>query len=58
MSGMAVESENLTVPHPRLKERAFALVPMLEVVPDAHDPRTREAYVAPAGDITRTDDVL
>ena len=58
IEGLAVESETLTVPHPRLKERAFALVPMLEVVPGARDPRTGEAYVAPAGGVERTEDVL
>jgi len=30
----------LTVPHPRLLERAFALLPLLDVFPDARDPRT------------------
>ncbi|HEX6361873.1 MAG TPA: 2-amino-4-hydroxy-6-hydroxymethyldihydropteridine diphosphokinase, partial [Albitalea sp.] len=28
----------LTVPHPRLHERAFALVPLVEVLPDARIP--------------------
>jgi 2-amino-4-hydroxy-6-hydroxymethyldihydropteridine diphosphokinase len=33
--GASVSSETLVVPHPRLSERAFALVPLLEVAPHA-----------------------
>jgi 2-amino-4-hydroxy-6-hydroxymethyldihydropteridine diphosphokinase len=51
IEGLLLATEKLEVPHPRLAERAFALVPMLEVVPEARDPRTGEAYVAPAGDV-------
>ncbi len=39
---VALDEPGLTVPHPRLHERAFALLPLLEVVPDAADPRTGE----------------
>jgi len=35
---------DLEVPHPRLHERAFALVPLLEVVPGAADPTTGKLY--------------
>jgi 2-amino-4-hydroxy-6-hydroxymethyldihydropteridine diphosphokinase len=35
IEGMAMADERLTVPHPRLLERAFALVPLLEVFPGA-----------------------
>ena len=38
IGGLAVFSPVLTVPHPRLAVRAFALVPMLDVAPDAVDP--------------------
>lgn len=41
IDGQCVDSERLTVPHPRLLERAFALVPLLEVAPNA--------YVLPSG---------
>jgi 2-amino-4-hydroxy-6-hydroxymethyldihydropteridine diphosphokinase len=51
---ISMRSPRLVVPHPRLRERAFALVPLLEVAPDAADPVTGERYVAPAGDVRRT----
>jgi 2-amino-4-hydroxy-6-hydroxymethyldihydropteridine diphosphokinase len=35
----------LRVPHPRLCERAFALVPLLEVVRDAVDPESGRFYM-------------
>lgn len=31
----AIDTPELTVPHPRLAEREFALIPLLEVAPDA-----------------------
>jgi 2-amino-4-hydroxy-6-hydroxymethyldihydropteridine diphosphokinase len=34
--GPPIDEERLTVPHPRLKERAFALRPLLDVVPAAY----------------------
>jgi len=58
IEGVALADGALTVPHPRLAERAFALAPMLEVAPDARDPRTGAAYAVPPGDVRRTDDVL
>jgi len=58
IEGLAEEGERLVVPHPRLRERAFAVVPLLEVAPDARDPRTGEPYEVPAGEVRRTDEVL
>ena len=42
--GAPIDEPNLQLPHPRLCERAFALQPLLELVPDARDPRTGMAY--------------
>lgn len=47
LEGIVLADPRLVVPHPRLHERAFALVPMLEIVPGAIDPRSGEPFVAP-----------
>jgi 2-amino-4-hydroxy-6-hydroxymethyldihydropteridine diphosphokinase len=41
IEGIALDTETLVVPHPRLAERPFALGPLLEVAPDACDPTGR-----------------
>src|SRR5262245_31986820 len=40
--GAVVDEGDLIVPHPRLRERRFALVPLLDVAPDARHPATGE----------------
>lgn len=45
IDGLSVADPRLVVPHPRLHLRAFALAPMLEVAPDAVDPRSGARYV-------------
>lgn len=40
-----IQSEVLTVPHPRLKERAFVLIPLREIAPEFRHPRTGETVV-------------
>jgi 2-amino-4-hydroxy-6-hydroxymethyldihydropteridine diphosphokinase len=32
--GITLETERLTLPHPRMMERAFALIPLAEIAPD------------------------
>jgi 2-amino-4-hydroxy-6-hydroxymethyldihydropteridine diphosphokinase len=41
------EEPGLSVPHASLAERAFALRPLLDLVPDARDPRTGAPYALP-----------
>ncbi len=51
IEGQRVDEPGLLVPHPHLKERAFALAPMLEVAPDATEPSTGDAYQVPEGEV-------
>jgi len=46
IDGVTVALPGLKVPHPRLHDRAFALTPLLEIAPDATDPRTGVLYAA------------
>jgi len=46
--GDPIEAANLKLPHPQLKERSFALAPLLDVWPDL-DARYREALDAAGG---------
>ena len=39
-----VESPDLTVPHPRMHERRFVLIPLLEIAPDLRDPVLGQPY--------------
>ena len=40
-----IEGEELQVPHPRLAERAFVLVPLAEIAPDTLYPGRNETIV-------------
>ena len=58
-SGDAISTDPvLVVPHSRLAERAFAVLPLLDLVPGARDPRTRMVYVAPPGAVVLSAHVL
>jgi len=39
-----IESEELTIPHPRMRERRFVLIPLLEIAPDLEDPELNQPY--------------
>lgn len=58
IDGVVLETARLELPHPELRHRAFALVPLLELVPNAVDPRTGERYVIPRADVRITADLL
>jgi 2-amino-4-hydroxy-6-hydroxymethyldihydropteridine diphosphokinase len=61
VEGATLHTDLVTVPHPRLKDRAFALAPLLDVAPAAREPATRMAYAEIAFDasgIRATNDVL
>ncbi len=39
-----IETESLIVPHPRMAERAFVLIPLLEIAPDQVNPLNGQLY--------------
>jgi len=44
LEGIAVDEPGLRVPHARLEERNFALIPLLDIAPGAQDPISGKAY--------------
>jgi 2-amino-4-hydroxy-6-hydroxymethyldihydropteridine diphosphokinase len=49
--GVVVGTERLVVPHAELRMRAFALVPLLDVAPEASDPADAARYSAIAREL-------
>jgi 2-amino-4-hydroxy-6-hydroxymethyldihydropteridine diphosphokinase len=39
-----IESQTLAIPHPRMGERRFVLIPLLEIAPDLEDPVLNQRY--------------
>jgi 2-amino-4-hydroxy-6-hydroxymethyldihydropteridine diphosphokinase len=54
IAGRTVDAPGLIVPHRELRQRAFALLPLLDVAPDACDPTTGVRYSEVASKLDRT----
>lgn len=53
-----INSPTLTVPHPRLRERAFALVPLAEIAPELILPGDRESVKNRANILRQNGNIL
>jgi len=53
-----IETPELVIPHPRLAERAFVLVPLAEIAPDLRHPVTGKTIKELLRGLTETQDVL
>jgi 7,8-dihydro-6-hydroxymethylpterin-pyrophosphokinase len=44
---------DITVPHPRMAERAFVLIPLVEIAPDKIDPRSGQTVMELLSSVSR-----
>ncbi len=54
---LVVETTELTIPHPRIKERAFVLIPLLEIAPQLVHPVSGESISDLAARVPGKEDV-
>ena len=46
-----IETQNLTIPHPRLKDRAFVLIPLAEIAPELVHPKLGKSIAELANNV-------
>ena len=54
---MIIDEPDLIIPHKHLHERAFALVPLLELIPDYEHPKYKKSLLQLHDELTTVDDV-
>ncbi|MCD7879850.1 MAG: 2-amino-4-hydroxy-6-hydroxymethyldihydropteridine diphosphokinase [Candidatus Gastranaerophilales bacterium] len=54
---LTIDEPDLKIPHPHLHERAFAIVPLLELIPDYEHPKYKKSLLQMHDDLETLDDV-